>query len=605
MNPPRPPIQQALRQTLWPAVVAAVLAAAAWLLFSHLGHYALWHDEAVVALHATEPPGGLGRVNPRISIPSAPILPSLMTRWSMQLFGPTAWAARLPFALTGLATVAFLLFWLGRQNVSPRYRAIFIIGLLGNVSFWLYFRNCAAAAPTLFASVIGAYCYLHYRGQKSLACPCLLSPRPVTFVTPSAAYARGMAGVGASQSLENTAFFNAPPLPGPSHWRTGPGDKLAISLALGWLACQLILGASGGVGLLAFNGTVALDYLVFVRKPRRLTRRQFAWATAAAALGAALWLVSWTLWEHHPWPPSESWALRQRLGFLWQLLRDANASEFAPGLLIAISPLLYLLTRRPALGRGAMAIGTFVILTAFCAPMRTAELPGTEVRYLPALIPAALALAALVVDVLCRQKALLAIPLALLVFTTNFFNGGPLQTRNRSRGGKLLNQLIWTPGAPPPGFRSSLGLYVKELLNPPPGPYRQAIAWISANVPAGQTLWVLPEFRVYPLLFHAPHPAYTRPLPWPPAEPPQWAAYDQPQSLPGYILIMGKEFGPFMSLWRHWKQVDIEYQLIGYIPFYGRDLYRPELIWHAFATVDNFDPATEGIYMLQKMPTKK
>ena len=159
---------------------ALVFLAAAILLFARLGHYAVWDDEAMVTLVAK----GILRTGDTSVLPddhnlvaygggilvrdlhdrSTPPLASYVTAGCMKLFGENATAARLPFALFGLATVALMLRWLARDRADMTFRVLLAVALLGNVSFFLFCRQCRYYAPTVFFSVATVYCYLHWRG---------------------------------------------------------------------------------------------------------------------------------------------------------------------------------------------------------------------------------------------------------------------------------------------------------------------------------------------------------------------------------------------------------------------------------------------------------
>ena len=101
------------------------------LIFSRLGHYALWDDETMVALAAkgvlkTGDTSALlengnivaycsGRLLNHLCDRSTPPLAAYCTALSFKVFGISAWSARFPFALFGLATVALMLYWVRKQ----------------------------------------------------------------------------------------------------------------------------------------------------------------------------------------------------------------------------------------------------------------------------------------------------------------------------------------------------------------------------------------------------------------------------------------------------------------------------------------------------------
>src|SRR3954463_16171886 len=113
-------------------IAGLTLALAALLLFARLGHYALWDDEAYTALAAE----GILRsgdtsavldhnivafrngilLNDKLKDRFQPPLPAYVTAPILAAFGHTAFAARLPMVLCGVATVALILWWMLRAG---------------------------------------------------------------------------------------------------------------------------------------------------------------------------------------------------------------------------------------------------------------------------------------------------------------------------------------------------------------------------------------------------------------------------------------------------------------------------------------------------------
>src|SRR5262249_14613581 len=136
---------------------AAIFLVAAILLFVRLGHYALWDDEAVVALSAKgvlqtgDTTAAIGHnivaYNGGILLRnlhdrSTPPLPAYVTAVAMRILGDNAWCLRLPFALCGLGTVAVLLCWLQRLQIDRTAWFVAALAIVGNVSFFLFCRQC-------------------------------------------------------------------------------------------------------------------------------------------------------------------------------------------------------------------------------------------------------------------------------------------------------------------------------------------------------------------------------------------------------------------------------------------------------------------------------
>ena len=72
----------------------------------------------------------------------------------------------------------------------------------------------------------------------------------------------------------------------------------------------------------------------------------------------------------------------------------------------------------------------------------------------------------------------------------------------------------------------------------------------------------------------------------------------QGQIPPDYVMIFGpmiKQIGPFLEKWDRAR-----YAKIAVIDHYWKDLYRPELFWRSFTSVQNYDRDTEAIYIFKR-----
>ncbi len=138
-------------------------------LFANLGAGTLWADEADTAVFArsilktglptawdgttfTDSDSGR-RLAPNLVLVGTPWVPYYVTAASFALFGETTFAARLPFALAGLATLV-LLYALVLRLTGDRLAALLSSALLlGNVQFLIYVRQCRHYALNMLLSV--------------------------------------------------------------------------------------------------------------------------------------------------------------------------------------------------------------------------------------------------------------------------------------------------------------------------------------------------------------------------------------------------------------------------------------------------------------------
>ena len=165
----------------WP--VGIVLAIAAVLVLTRLGQDYLWEDEGDTAVFAANivkdglPTAWDGtalidsdlgnRLNDSLVMVSHPWLQYYLTAASFVAFGQTPWAARFPFALLGLATIAltYVLVWQATRN---RWTAAAAAGLLTvSVQFLLYSRQSRYYTLSAALTCLLVWLFLRLRSWKS------------------------------------------------------------------------------------------------------------------------------------------------------------------------------------------------------------------------------------------------------------------------------------------------------------------------------------------------------------------------------------------------------------------------------------------------------
>ncbi len=175
---------------------AVLLAASAGLLFVSLGHYAFWDDEADTAIYArgiwdtgdtTAIVGHnicayrFGGLLSNLKNRSTPPLQYLVVAPFYGLAGYDTFWLRFPMAACGFASVLLVIGWLWRSAASLVFWLVFGVALLGNVSFFLYLRQCRYYALAMLASLVIVYLYVNFRGWRSLAWHSPGFARPVGF----------------------------------------------------------------------------------------------------------------------------------------------------------------------------------------------------------------------------------------------------------------------------------------------------------------------------------------------------------------------------------------------------------------------------------------
>jgi hypothetical protein len=515
-------------------IAVAVLLFSVVLLFAQLGHYAFWDDEAGLAIPArgvwhtgdtsivighniNAPRQGVlvrdlkDRVNPP--------LPAYIMAPFAGHSGTSSLLPRLPFAVCGLMCIGLILWWLRRERATTVTWILMALAILGNVSFFLYFRQARYYGITLLCSVAIAYTYLHWNGSR-----------------------KGL---------------------------------LAMSLLL------LAVLSSHYMTFAALAGAMAVDYLLWQRKVRKLSLMDWLVLLAPVVVLGSIVVITWNPLLSGITKQAAENNFADRLTLFWWNLRDLNRGEFAVGILLLLAPMLYFSGRKNLyLLRGTVCIGVYCFVMAMVSPQPVNQTLISDVRYLIPLIPLSMALAVAVIGILTRRApAWVAIAFGLVAFWTNLLNGGPLL---------------------PEGFRSTLRNYAGELLDPPSDPYTAAAKWINDNVSEDESIWVLPDYMNYPLMYHAPKAVYAWQLKWPPE--PQFkdlpAIHFQGRVPPNYIIAFGPVVQQVRQMIAGWQNSG--YQQIATIDCFWHDEFRPELFWRSFKTRTGHNPDTDIIYVFKR-----
>ncbi len=359
------------------------------------------------------------------------------------------------------------------------------------------------------------------------------------------------------------------------HWN---GSRRGLAAMAAVSVCLL---ATNYINYAALYACAVVDYTLWGRKRHRFSRRDLLVLLAPQVILGGLIVCVWNPLGRPVVPhESASW-LADKATLLWWNLRDLNRCEFGVGILLLAAPLLWLKTRDPFLVRGFGALLAYVFAVTLLSPQPARVTDVADVRYLVPLIPLCIALGVLVVRTVTRKLPAVAIPLAVVAFGTNLLHGAPL----------------W--GQP---LRSTIVAYVGELAQPRATAYGVAAEWISRHVAEGESIWVLPEYAVSSLIFHAPKAVYA------------WQLSDLPQEQfrglpdihfknrvpPDYIIAFGPVVSPLRAELGRWQAKGWRYAHAATLGIYWDQTTRPELLWHSFRPVTRFSSETEAIYIFRR-----
>ena len=357
------------------AFLGLVLLVAGVLLFANLGNVYLWQDEAETALLGrnvltygypnawdgknlvTQTPGRVRDSDENHVWIWHPWLQFYLVAASFAVFGESAIAARLPFALIGLACVALLYFLARRLTESETIARIATVLFLTSVPFLIHTRQARWFAPAVAATLWVLYAYLKLQKKERTATLQIVVASLLLFHS-------------------NYVIFFA----------TGAG----ILLHLGYCVLTRRERPATRALVIAAGVTVTLDvpWLLLTGLSRRVAHIEAHHPPFAERVGPVLEaLVGYTNGYVFP--------LLLAPVVLWILARRADDPRDAPRQSVALLVLLVL--------------GAFLVLIL---------LPWMYFRYMVGLLPMAAMLLALVVwEVWKRRRALGFVALGLLVLT--------------------------------------------------------------------------------------------------------------------------------------------------------------------------------------------
>ena len=530
---------------------------AIFLLFNNLGEYALWDDEATTAMfgqtiwNTGDTAAKLG--HNLIAYKSGYELVDLKNRYmpplQFYLAAPfvglnpgSAFAARFPFALCGILTIALILYWLYKSEASYTTWLLTCVGLLCNVSFMLFFRQCRYYAPAIFLSTFIVYLYINRD----------------------------------------------------SHKRT----YILLSICIFFLLCTNYLS------YFALLIGLIIDYFVFSRKKHPLTVRQASLIFFPQLVLGWLLLSKYTLCftSNVLQYPVNLW-IQDRVNIIFWFFRDINSCEFGSGLLIALAPFLYFQKKNINLIRCPVAILVYIIAISilspkpfygFGVPTYFYEYNIAEIRYIAPLIPLCIFITVITIEALASSKKLFILLLAILAFSTNIFQKA-----------LLLNAPIysrWSKYRTLVTSRSTIFEYLKELIFPNKSAYRLTSDWINKNINEKDTVWVEPDFACYPLMYHAPKALYAWQLN---EKVPKYSELADihffGKIAPDYIISFGPHDSSAKIKMKELAAQGVVYKKIDQLNVYWYDLTRPELLWHSFSNINEISGEDEAVYIYKNI----
>jgi hypothetical protein len=529
------------------AIAIAALAMTAAGLFTRLGHYPFWGDEADTVifargvwetgdtsawygenLYAYRNGTLLSHLNNRSTPPASYYLAAPI--WG--LFGADHLSMRAPFALCGWLTVALVLWWAFQRRVSTPAFALLGAALATNVALLLYSRQCRYYSLGILLTVVTAYLYETYDGSRR---------RRVQLV-----------------------------------------------------AALLLLAATHYLNFAALAAALVVDYGLWRRRTMRLSLTEWAELVlpTAVLLGVLVYFYNPlgrnTAPIDIPMPEDPPSLAMQKLKLLWWGLRDLAFNEFGAGVLLIAAPIVALLGRNWAVLRLYGAALVFVAATTAASPQPVIISLTYDIRYLAPLIVPCIVLSVATATGLAGRRACLAIGILAAATALN------------------VRHAPWTAAA----WRPTIWSFAEELRNPRLVAGRMLSDWLRENASPGQSVWIVPGEWTAPQIVETPQLIYGWQLENPTPESDYAGApriLFSGEEAVDWIVAMGYGNLPEAHAPDHVRRVVLplladrgfHYEEVATLDTHFDDHTRPELHWHWFQDAP-YDKTNRQIYIFRR-----
>ena len=555
---------------LSPRISAALLiTAAAFLILFNLGGVAFWDDEAHVALFART----LLTAHPdcawdgRNLVPDhdaagydanlvnvCPQLDNYLAALSFKVFGDSPWAARLPFALCGIASI--LVFWRLLLLEFPSAPSLQIYALASaslSAPLLLYFRNCRYYALSVLLT-LGILFF--YRKLLRLR-------RPIYIVITGV-----LAGLLSLASILN---------------------------------CACLLGGLFARHLLFHRREFVLkDWLKI--STALLIGALFAIPYVSNCLlpGMARYRVYSELMRFPVNPPLPLfWVQMLWRNFLG--LNLVNAIPWSLGLVM----IAFLLRKHPRESEAANVKGTaieflatlvgFIVVLSALSPQNIVTSSVADVRYLTPMLPVAAALMGVVFWWISQSSRLIAGTLLIAYLCSNLL------------GLTSLGNLASLQAK----FRCLLPEYCLEIMRPYPTACSETSAYLRENSRQDETLWYWPDWMGKPLMYSVGDRIKLRGiLDSKTLLPKETIAKLDPELFienvfPNWVVSFARNeevnstVGGF-SRTLPGTNSSYRYHLVKVLDVYWDQIQRPELLWHSFGPWRGYDKKTQSVFIFKR-----
>ncbi|MHC5056518.1 MAG: glycosyltransferase family 39 protein [Planctomycetota bacterium] len=469
--------------------------------------------------------------------PRHPPLDCVLAAASFRLFGVGTWAGRLPFVLIGLAALAVFLLLLRDYFPEESRVRLLALAVLGlSPVFLLNVRQCRYYAPCILFALTSLYGHRLYL-------------------------------------------------------RTKKAWALAVTCAAG-----VLLFYANYLVCVAFMMSLLVVHIAFHRQ--ELSKADWIRIGVAAAVFAALtfpYAVYYRIWERPHIPVADPWYFR-RPKLLWWNLGALNSFAILPWT-VAVG-LGWFLARRGRTDRvtrtvceiATVVLVNVVVVAAF-SPQPTKLTSAADIRYLLAVVPLLAVLTAVSLSLVWERSRAAALSLLAVLLASNL--------------------LAWTPFDWK--FRWLLPAYVGEVHRDYPTAYGEVARFLERNADHDDLVLAFPDHTNYPIMFYSGKKVrlccrIDRRCHLPASI---IAKLNAPlyleDSFPDWLVSFGTH-GEVLKLIEHFSRPHEEgeatvrwrYDMVEALDVYYQDTNRPEIEWHSFGPVREFDRRKDGVYIFRK-----
>lgn len=385
------------------------------------------------------------------------------------------------------------------------------------------------------------------------------------------------------------------------------GLTFTLTVAVVWLYLHRTesrwnrpLLALAGVGLLSsqyinYGATMvclALDWVLFERRHKRDSPRQGGLFLGIQVVAfVAIVGVFNPLGRGSGGFAEDSYWLDRVYLLSWNL-RDVNAAEFI------WSPILFVAGAAWALGRfkdqllfrSGLALGAYTVMVTLLSQQRTPISNVADVRYLVPAIPLAIYFTARSLITFPRLPAWSAWLAVCVLAFTNAPHVAFLRATDAPKE-------VQVP------LRSSMVAWWQELAAPQRSSFLEAADWLNTHVAEDALVHVVPDYGVYPLMFHAPQLQYM----WQLRRDQHTQFPSLPQhhfkgrGLPDVVVAFGPAVEKAEAFFRDVGMWGVAYSPPVVLDVAGPDKTRPELFWRSFTTEPPKDMARDATYIFTRV----